>query len=187
MTKKILNFSEICSRYAKALISLHGKDNKIDSALKELLKIVELKNESKEFEMFLLNPIFAPEKKIQILKEINKKLKLSTLTLNFLCVLCEHNRLFAVERIYSVLKDLIGKKNNESQLKLITAFAISEDLKQKILNKVSKVTQKKINIDNIIDENIIGGMILKIDSLMIDCSISSRLSELGNIEKGNNV
>ena len=187
MTKKILNFSEICSRYAKALISLHGKDNKIDSALKELLKIVELKTESKEFEMFLLNPIFAPEKKIQILKEINKKLKLSTLTLNFLCVLCEHNRLFAVERIYSVLKDLIGKKNNESQLKLITAFAISEDLKQKILNKVSKVTQKKINIDNIIDENIIGGMILKIDSLMIDCSISSRLSELGNIEKGNNV
>ena len=187
MTKTTLNFSEICYRYAKALISLHREDNKIESALRELLKIVKLKNECKEFEMFLLNPIFAPEKKIQILKKINNKLKLSNLTLNFLCVLCKHNRLFAVERIYTVLKDLIAKKNNESQLKLITAFAVNEDLKKKILNKISKVLQKKINIDNIIDENIIGGMILKIDSLMIDCSISSKLSELGNIEKGNNV
>ena len=184
LTKKILNFSEICVRYAKALISLHGDDKNIKKASEELGSIVELKNTCKDFENFLANPILAPEKKIIILKKINKKIKLSISTLNFLCVLSKHNRLFAVERIHHVLKDLIGKKNNESRLELITVTKVDNKLEKKIGDKISELVNKKIKIDNIIDENIIGGMIIKIDSLMIDCSISSKLSELGNLEKG---
>ena len=57
MTKKLLNFSEICSRYAKALISLHGDDDKLESVFKELLKIIELKNESKELSNDIVNQI----------------------------------------------------------------------------------------------------------------------------------
>ena len=184
MTKKILNFSEICTRYAKALISLQKDDKAIDTTLTELNSVIELKKKSEIFRAFLDNPILAPEKKIILLKKINKKLRLSNYVINFLFVLCEHNRLFAIERIYETLKNLISK--NETKLELITANKIDSNLEKNIENKLSRIINKKIKIDNIIDENIIGGMIIKIDSLMIDCSISSRLSELGNLEKGNN-
>ncbi len=186
MAKKILNFSEICTRYAKALISLQKDDKAIETTLTQLNSVIELKQKSEIFRAFLENPILAPEKKIMLLKKINKKLGLSNYIINFLLVLCEHNRLFAVERIYETLKSLISKRNNETKLELITTNKIDSDLEKNIKNKLSRVIDKKIKIDNIIDENIIGGMIIKIDSLMIDCSISSRLSELGNLEKGNN-
>ena len=64
MTKKILNFSEICTRYAKALISLQKDDKAIDTTLTELNSVIELKKKSEIFRAFLDNPILAPEKKI---------------------------------------------------------------------------------------------------------------------------
>lgn len=186
MTKKILNFSEICTRYAKALISLQKDDRAIDVTLTELNSVIELKKKSEIFRAFLENPILSPKKKIMLLKKINQRLGLSSFIINFLCVLCEHNRLFAVERIYETLQNLVSRRNNETKLELITADKMDSELEKNIKNKLSRFINKKIKIDNIIDENIIGGMIIKIDSLMIDCSISSRLSELGNLKKGSN-
>ena len=69
MTKKILNFSEICTRYAKALISLQKDDKAIDTTLTELNSVIELKKKSEIFRAFLDNPILAPEKKNNLIKK----------------------------------------------------------------------------------------------------------------------
>ena len=85
--------------------------------------------------------------------------------------------------IYSKVNEIIKKKNNTVRLDIITTEKIDEKISNKIKNTVSDSMKKSVEINNIIDKSIIGGMILKIDSYMIDGSISTKTSKLQKYTK----
>ena len=86
--------------------------------------------------------------------------------------------------IYSKVDDIIKKKNNTVRLDIITTEKIDEQISNKLKHTVSNSMKKDVEINNLIDKSIIGGMILKIDSYMIDGSISTKLANYKNIPKG---
>lgn len=184
MSTTLLNYNEICVRYARALIKIFKNKSEQDKCLKMYRKLLDLKKESKSFENFLLSPMIPINKKMNCLNKLHSKLKIEKNLFNFLCILCKHNRLFALEMIYSKVDNIIKKKNNIVRLDIITTEKIDEKISNKIKKTVSDLMKKSVEINNIVDKSILGGMILKIDSYMIDDSISSKLSNYKKIPKG---
>ena len=78
--------------------------------------LLDLKKKSASFERFLLSPMIPINKKMTCLNKLHSKLKIEKNLFNFLCILCKHNRLFALEMIYSKVNDIIKKKNNKYKL-----------------------------------------------------------------------
>ena len=160
MSKSIHNYSEICSRYAKALLQIYKSPESVEKVLKSFELIFELKEKSFEFKSFIENPLLSCRKKIDIINKMLKSLKLDKNFANFLKVLAQHKRLFALEKIHEHVIKFQQIKNNETYLEVTTT------------------------IINSIDKNILGGMILKIDSLMIDFSIKTKLNNYKISMKG---
>ena len=183
MSKKLVDYNEICTRYAKALISIYSKN--IDKCIVDFQKIIELKKSNSFFSIFLVDPLISSGKKMQVLRKLESKLEIHKDFFKFMCVLCKHDRLFAIEKIYEILNKIIKKNNNQSELFVTSTHKLEKQLINKIKNKVSKITNKNVSVINIIDKRILGGVILKIDSVMIDFSILQQIMNYRKISKGN--
>ena len=183
MSKKLVDYNEICTRYAKALLSIYS--NNIENCIDDFQKVIKLKKSNPFFSIFLVDPLISSGKKMKILKKIETKLKVQKDFFKFMCVLCKHNRLFAIENIYEILNKIIKKKKNQSELFVTSTHKLEKQLIDKIKNKVSKITKKDVSVNNIIDKRILGGVILKIDSVMIDFSILQQIMNYRKISKGN--
>ena len=184
MSTRLLDYNEICVRYAKALINIFNSEVKQKECLESFNKFLKLKKEIRALNVLLNNPMISTPKKLLVLKRINTKLKFEKNFFKFLSVLCKHNRLFALELIYEKINDIINKNNDIVKLDLITTEKVDQKLEKKIKQIVLNNMKKKVLINNIIDKRLIGGMILKVDSFMIDNSISTKLENYKNISSG---
>ena len=81
--------------------------------------------------------------------------------------------------------EIIREENNKINVEVITSIKIDNDLNNKLVKKLENLTNKKINLENKIDQNILGGIIIKIGSIMIDSSIRTKLEKYKFSMKGN--
>ena len=184
MSKKNLNYNELCRRYAKALMSLSNSDLQVNKYLKYFESLIVAKENNKEFNDFLANPFITSKKKIKVIEKISLKLSFDRFFRNFLKVVASHGRLYILEGIFKVFKLMIQNKNNETNVEVITATKLQDKMKLKLTTKLEKITGKKIIINNLIEESIIGGIIVKINSLMIDSSLKTKLDKYQFSTKG---
>jgi F-type H+-transporting ATPase subunit delta len=184
LSKKNLNYSELCRRYAKALMSLSSNDLQVSKYLKYFESLIITKENNKEFNDFLTNPLITSKKKIKVIEKISKKLSFDQFFINFLKVVASHGRLYILDGIFKVFKLMIQNKSNETNVEVITTAKLKEKTKIKLSAKLEKITGKKIIINNLIEESIMGGIIVKINSLMIDSSLKTKLDKYQFSTKG---
>lgn len=184
MSKKQANYQEICSRYAKAIFSFCKNTSDLENYKSDFTRVISLKEENLHFSNFLINPLISSQKKIDILEKISKKIKLNKIFSNFLKTLAKHNRLFAIDTIFDLFKSMIQDQNNETRVEVISIKPLSQEIKENLEQKFQKLTKRKIKIFNNIDKNILGGIIIKIDSLMIDSSVKTKLDKYQFLGKG---
>lgn len=184
MSKKNINTNETSRRYAKALFSLSKNQSDLDKNLSSLQNLVELKRNNEDFYNFIKNPLVSSEKKVLILEKIFKKIVIEKKFSSFLKVLARHNRLNLLDTIFNTFKTMIEDKNNETNVKIISTAPLTEDLKIRLIKKLQSITGKKINLINLVDKKILGGMIIKINSLMVDHSIKTKLERYQFSVKG---
>jgi len=184
LSKKNLNHSELCRRYAKALISLSKTDSSINKYRNYFESLIDTKQKNKEFNDFLVNPLITSQKKIKVIEKISRKLSFDEFFINFLKVVASHERLYILEGIFKIFKLMIQSKSNETNVDVITAIKLHEKTKIKLSKKLEEVTGKKIIINNLIEKDIMGGIIVKIDSLMIDSSLKTKLDKYQFSMKG---
>ena len=79
---------------------------------------------------------------------------------------------------------MIQEETNEKNIEVISSIDLEDEIKNKLKQEISTVTGKKIKIVNIVDKNILGGLIIKINSLMIDSSIKTKLNKYEFSMKG---
>lgn len=167
----------VATRYAKSLLELADEQQVLDDVHKDMLLFSKTCEENRDFLLMLRNPIINHYKKLSILKTIFKG-KINKLTFAIFDIITRKNReniLFAISKeFHSRYNDLkgIGTAN------VTTAIDLIEDIKISFENIAKKITGKKIELKEKVDEDIIGGFILRIDDLQIDNSIKNKLNEL---------
>lgn len=172
-----MNLSKISVRYAKALFEVASEKNVLDEVSKDMEVLYEAARGVNEFHDFLDNPVLPPIEKKKAIHEIFGD-KLNSLTLDFLDLVIKNNRLAFIEGIARQYKDRYKKHMGIVEAVITSVQPLDKDLKEKIIKLIRTRIDKKIQLEEISNPDIIGGFILKIDDEQIDASVKTQLNKI---------
>ncbi len=175
--------SALAKRYAKALFDLAKTKSALERVYSDLNVLAGIISESAEFNNLLKNPVIAKESRANALDAIAKKTKCCDLTRRFLKILAANSRaiiLNAVIRNYSLL---LNEHKGQIVANVTSATALLGKQISDIEASLGKSLGKKVKVSAQVDDSIIGGLIVKIGSRMVDASISGKLSKLQWLSK----
>ncbi len=169
---------KVANRYSKALFET-AKEYEILDKVKEDIEIInEVFKTSKDFKIIMETSAVSKEEKKKIMEELAKKFDLNIISLNFFKVLIDKNKFKFLPTITEVFlklyKDFIGIADYE----VISAVELDKEIINKIKKKLEEKTGKKVQLKTSIDEEIIGGLIIKTEGLIYDGSIKTHLLKI---------
>ncbi len=168
---------KVARRYATSLFRAveNLKDFlKISSDLEQLSKLII---ENKELNLFLRSPIISKGKKIAIIKELFQK-KLNKVLFDFLTILIQNNREYALEGIIEEFFHLKDIKDNVLRVKIFSAVELSAKEKKFLIKELEKFAKKKIIPEFFLDSNLIGGIKIFLGDYVLDGSVKRQLELL---------
>lgn len=168
---------KVARRYNLALYDIALETNAVDAVKNDFLTIRQTIAGSKELAMFLKTPIIKLTKKSAVMEALFKG-KVSDLTLKFLSVLSDKNRINVVDNIAEDFLNLVNEKQGIISAKIRTAVDLSESEKKSLSEKLKQYTGKNITASYSVDPSIKGGFVAQIDDKIIDASISRQLELL---------
>lgn len=178
MTTSIEQISLSAKNYSKALVEM-VRDNVIsfEDLSKDLATVSEILETSQDLRLTLENPTVSEEVKSQIVEEVFKN-EVHPQVVSFLKVLIDKNRFSEFSQIKADYEIKLDYVNKIQAVEITSAVELSEEYRERILQKLGEKLQKNIRPNWKVDENIIAGLIYRINDNVIDTSIKSKLDKL---------
>ena len=168
------------NRYSLALYELAKEDNLIEEIEKHCLSILKLISENKDFNSFIKDPTNKKLDQIKVITKIFDKFNLNDLLKKFLNFLVIKRRFFYVEKILKDFVMICSKNRGEISAKLTVAKKLNENEINKIKDELSQNFGSNVKLNYSYDPDLIGGLIMQIESVMIDTSIKNKLQQIEN-------
>jgi len=184
MTSKISSSDIISDRYGSALYDLASEKKCIDEILNDLDVIEKVMKESSELRHVIKSPLVNSEEKLNILLKIFAGLSFNSLTTTFLKVLDNNKRISNLSTIILQFKKINSEKRGDIAADVTSANELSKDEKNNITNQLKNTLGQKLSLNFDVDKSIIGGLIVKVGSKMIDTSIANKINKLKIAMKG---
>lgn len=176
--------ASLAGRYATALFELARDAKAIDSVGKSLSGLSAALVQSKDFAALTTNPLLSRAAATKAVASVAKSMKLDALTAKFLGVLAQNRRLGQLGAIIKAYSALAANHRGEATAEVTSAHPLDkaqvDALKKQLRTKVGR----DVAVDLKVDPAILGGLVVKIGSQMIDSSIRTRLNTLANAMKG---
>ncbi|MGJ5642969.1 ATP synthase F1 subunit delta [Formosa sp. S-31] len=164
-------------RYAKAVLDLAQTQNTAEAVHADMALIANTIAESKDLNSMLQSPVIRSAVKKATLLEVFKNT--NTLSVNLIDTLIENKRIAILEDVALKYNQLYDQLKGTKVATVTTVVPLSADLESKVLDKVKALTGgNAVEINNVIDESIIGGFILRVGDLQYDASIANKLNKL---------
>ena len=183
MSETLSLTSGVPGRYATALFNLFREEGQLKVLEKDVVKLAKLIDISEDFKKLIGSPIFKREEQARAVSAVSKKIKLHKNTENLLQLMARKGRVFLVPRLVDDIDSLLENERDEISVEVVSAEDLNKDQTGKLEQAISKILNKKAIMDVRLDKSLIGGMIVKIGSRMIDTTIKSKLVKLQNIMK----
>jgi len=173
------DFSEIATgRYALALFELGQENSELNRMEIESKSLQDLLKKSSEFMSFVKDPTYKRNEQLEAIKMVSNRFKFTNTFSKFLSLLCFKRRLFFLEKILNNFLQLMSKSRGEIKAKLSSSKELSQVEIENIQKQLSESFTSKIILDYKYDPTLIGGLIIQVESIMIDTSIKNRLKKL---------
>ncbi len=170
----------IARRYAKALFSITKNDKETEAVKKELETLSNLIETNREIKNFIFNPIFGKDEKEKILTGALQKIKGADIAKNFIRLLLKKDRIKYLKEVVESLSILIIEKQNKKKAMITTIAKLPDSSLSKIKSRLSDITKKDIELEERVDDSIIGGVIIQVGSLVYNGSIKTQLESVKN-------
>lgn len=175
--------AQVLEPYAEALMSV-ADTHEITSRLGEdVTGLLDALKSSADLQEFLDNPVVKAEDKKAVLQQISNSLGgdgFHSYTLNFLNILVDRRRIRFLEGICQHYQALLRKRNKTVVAEVTSAVELNDTQKHSVREKVVAMTSaEQVEIDTKIDTNLIGGVIIKVGSQVIDSSLRGQLRRIG--------
>jgi len=164
------------SRYAKALLELSIEQNNLDKIAADIAYLAKVNAEEKDFQILLHSPVVKADKKIAIFREIFHNF--DQLTNLFIDLITKNRREYLLAEIAASFEAQLKAYKGIVPVTLISAVQLSKDAKDTILTKLKNSVKGQLEINEIIDKDLIGGFIVRMDDKQIDASVSSQFNNL---------
>ncbi len=167
-------------RYSLALYELAEESNVIDKIEKDSLLIIQLISNSVDFNSLIKDPTNKKEDQLNVILKISEKFKINNLLTKFLSFLISKRRFFYVEKILKDFIETCSKKRGEIKAELTAAKELTENEINSIKEELTKNFSSKIKLNYKYDPSLIGGLVVKVGSTMVDTSIKNKLQKITN-------
>lgn len=175
--------ADIAGRYAQALFDLVKESGGIDALSAQLDDLGNAIEQSAELRNLLVSPIYTRDQQETAIGALAHKMGLDAALGNTLRLMAGNRRLFALPQLVRRLRDLIADERGEVTADVVSAQALSAEQQKRLSDTLASKSGKKVKLNTRVDESLIGGMIVKLGSQMIDSSIRSKLASLQNAMK----
>ena len=172
-----MNQSKISVRYAKAVFMLAKEKNVLNRIYNDFKLIRETISEASEFDLVISSPTVSPADKLNIFTKVYQN-SVHEITMRFLGLLVDKNREIYLVDIARYFETLYRKANNIKQVVVTTTHPISEEIAKNISNLVATGFESTVEIKNTIKDDMIGGIILRIDNQQLDLSVKTQLHDI---------
>lgn len=167
---------KIAKRYARAIFDIASEDQSYDDWLNKLKLISDTRAEV-NFANALNSTKLSFSKKMNLIDDVFSN-KLNKLQLNFLKLLTKNQSFFIIQDIYKQFLGLVEKRNNLIRVTVTSPYKISDDLKNQILNLVNDISGSDSIIEEKIDSELIGGVVIRLGDTVIDGSMKNKVKQL---------
>lgn len=176
--------ASLSGRYATALFELAREGKAIDKIEASLATVSKALAESDDFRQLTTSPLVSRGGATRAIEAVAAKLKLDSTTANFLGVLAQNRRLSQLPKVIRAFRQLAANHRGETNAEVTSAHPLStaqvDALRQQLRTRVGR----DVNVELAVDPSLLGGLVVKIGSQMIDSSIKTRLNSLANAMKG---
>ncbi len=174
----------MAGRYATALFELALENKAVDSVKQDLDAFDELIEGSKDLTRLVRSPVFGADEQLKALRAILANTKIKGLAGNFLKVIAANRRLFAVRDMIRAYRALVARHKGEVSAQITVAEKLSEKNLGALKSALKSVTGgKDIDMDVKVDPAIIGGLIVKVGSRMVDSSLRTKVNAIKSAMK----
>jgi F-type H+-transporting ATPase subunit delta len=167
-------------RYSLALYELSSEANSLEVVEQHSSIVLKLINSSKDFNNLIKDPTGNKEDLISVINKISEISKIDSLLKNFMTFLVKKRRFFYLEKILKSFLETCSEKRGEIKAEIQSAKELSNDEIIKITKDLAKNFSSKMKLNYKHDKSLIGGLIVKIGSTMIDTSIKNKLQQIEN-------
>lgn len=163
-------------RYAKALMDLALEQDKVGGVEKDMRLVLDTIQENESLRDVLRSPTLTGSDKKNALKALFKSSQ--SLTMELFNLLATNKRIGILKEVAQQFIILFDQMQGQEIATVVTAVPLNKDLEGKILKKLQEISGKEVTLENEIDENLIGGFILRVGDLEYNASVSGKLEKL---------
>ncbi len=175
--------SGVSGRYATALFELARDEKSIDAVLVDLINFDALLNDSADLKRLVRSPVFSAEVQMSALNAVLAKAGISGTSAKFLRVLTANRRLFAVSDVIRAFRALVANFKGEATAEVTVAEQLNDKNLDALKSALKSVTGKDVALNVKVDPSIIGGLVVKLGSRMVDSSLRTKLNSIKHAMK----
>ena len=174
----------LAGRYASALFDLARDERQIDAVGSSLEALAQALVDSKDFAELVDSPLVSRDAAGKAFAALGPQLSLDPLTANFLGVLARNGRKAELRPVIRAFRRLAAEHRGETSADVITARPLKDDQIAALKAQLRARAGRDVTLDRQVDPDILGGIVVKLGSQMIDASIRTKLNRLASAMKG---
>jgi len=173
----------MAGRYATALFDLARETNAIDAVKTDLDRFDAMIGESADLLRLVRSPVFSADAQGQALAAVLQRAGIGGLAANFLKLVTANRRLFAVRDMVKAFRELVAQHDGEATAQVTVAEKLKDEHIEALRAALKSVSGKDVDLDVKIDPAIIGGLVVKLGSRMVDTSLRTKLNAIRHAMK----
>lgn len=171
-------------RYATALYELADAQNNLDQVASDLSDFQGLIQENGDLQRLLRSPVLSREEQAAAMEAILEKAGANELTNNFIGVVVQNRRLFGLSNIIKSFLGLIAEKRGEATAEVVSAKELTDKQVKDLSASLKKAVGSDVAVETSVDPDLLGGLVVKVGSRMVDNSLKTKLQQLRLAMKG---
>jgi F-type H+-transporting ATPase subunit delta len=176
--------SEIAERYASAVYELADEGRVLDETAADLKSLKALLEESADLQTLIRSPLIDADAKAAGISAVLERAGASDLTRRFTGVIARNNRLFVLPAVIEAFLTELAQRRGEITAEVTSAQPLKQTQLDSVTNALRSALGGKVTVDAKLDPSLIGGLVVRVGSRMIDASLKSKLQRLQLAMKG---
>ena len=178
MASEATGAASLAERYAAALFDLADEQHALDAVAGDLRELRAMLQTSPDLVRLLRSPVLSRDEQGRAIAAISERAGLSELTRDFLGVVARNRRLFATPEMIEAYLAKLAERRGEITAEVTAAQPLNEAQQNTLAEELRRAIGRRVTVDIRVDPSLLGGMIVKVGSRMIDGSLKSRLQRL---------
>jgi F-type H+-transporting ATPase subunit delta len=176
--------SGLAGRYAVALFELAQEQDALDAVAGDLHGLRDLLHGSADLERLIRSPVVSRDEQARAITAVGERAGFTPLTLQFLGLLAHKRRLFALPDVIAAYDAMLSEHRGEVGAELVSAVPLSDEQLESVQRQLAGAVGQTVKLSTAVDPSLLGGLIVRVGSRMIDASIRTKLHQLELALKG---